>query len=365
MDNALKGPELFTWTRHWGIPFWTGPGRTLPTGVIAWSWSVLSPAQDRTWRDPAGNDHEVGGDKVSHIWALRTGGRRITFMDPWLPNDDGYEMCGPHRSRFRAVNLSASGSTTFIIGRHGDLYTRLYDFDISGSDDVFFSYSYWPQRKGDAKAPIQLPAPDWVRQPKVPGAITSAISIAKRGPGAIHRTLRVEGLDRRGRTGYWEKDITARSPRAWRFHRTGRPLVGRRLSNPQRDTSRRGLGRSTDVRYAGRDGALRIAVEDFNVHCTPATLILTARGAKPVKLVLHNVDGLRGQITSAHLNDTPRAQYGNVEVPRAVLAHLDRQPAAVRTFIRRTLKMKRFTTVALEATRSELKVTELGWSLRR
>ena len=71
MDNALKGPALFNWSRRWGLPFWNGPGRTLPTGVLAWAWSVLSPAEDRTWTDSAGNAHAVGADKVSHIWALR------------------------------------------------------------------------------------------------------------------------------------------------------------------------------------------------------------------------------------------------------------------------------------------------------
>ena len=81
-------------------------------------------------------------------------------------------MCGPRRGRFRAVNLSASGSYVFVVGRHGELYTRLYDFDISGHDPVFFSYSYEDQRgKGDG-APIQLPAAPWVRQPRIPGAIT-------------------------------------------------------------------------------------------------------------------------------------------------------------------------------------------------
>ncbi|HWI70805.1 MAG TPA: hypothetical protein VNT55_02540 [Baekduia sp.] len=364
MDNALKGPDLFNWTRRWGLPFWTGKGRTLPVGVLAWSWSVLSPAQDVTWSDDAGNAHAVGDDKVSHIWALRSGGQRLTFMDPWLANDDSYEMCGPHRGRFRAVNLSASGSTVFVIGAHGDVYTRLYDFDLAGHDAVFFDYSYEPQRRGDASAPIQLPSPGWVRQPKVPGAITSAISVAKTGTGAVHRTLRVEGLDARGRTGYWEKDIISASPSAWRFHATGRPLQGRRLDNPARDTSEAGLGPAADLRFAGRDGALRIAVEDYNVHCTPSTLRLTA-GGRSVALRLHSVDGLRGTISSPRLGAAPRDQYGNVEVPASVLAHRATLPAAIKAFLATKLKDKRFTTVSLHVTSSALKVDELGWTLTR
>lgn len=364
MDNALKGPDAFNWTRRWGLPFWNGPGRTLPTGVLAWSWSVLSPAEDRTWTDSAGNAHAVGADKVSHIWALRTGGRRLTFMDPWLASDDSYEMCGPVRSRFRSVGMSASGSTVFVVGRHGDLYTRLFDFDLSGSDAAFFHYSYDPQKRGDASAPIQLPSPGWVHQPKVPGAITSAVSVEKTGTGAIHRTLRVEGLDARGRTGYWEKDIIKTSAAAWRFHRTGLPLRGRRLDNPQRDTTRLGLGAPTGVRFAGRAGEMKIAVEGYDVHCTPSTLKLTAGGTS-VDLVLHSVDALRGSVVSPRLDANPRAQYGDVEVPRAVLAHLAQQPAAIRTFIKSTLKAKRFTDVSLTVTRSALKVGELSWTLTR
>ena len=113
MDNALKDAALFNWTSRWGTPFWTGPGYQLPDGVIAWSWSVVSPAEDGTWTDPAGNHPAIGSAKVSHIWGLRSGGQRLTFWDPWLPLDESYEMCGPRRGRFKAVNLSASGSTIF------------------------------------------------------------------------------------------------------------------------------------------------------------------------------------------------------------------------------------------------------------
>ena len=52
---------------------------------MTWSWSVVSPSEDGNWTDPAGNLHAIGSGKVSHIWALRTGGRRLSFWDPWLP----------------------------------------------------------------------------------------------------------------------------------------------------------------------------------------------------------------------------------------------------------------------------------------
>ena len=128
----------------------------------------------------------------------------------------------------------------FVVGRNGDLFTRLYDFDISGHDPVFFRYSYEDQRgKGDG-SPIQLPAARWVEQPKVPGAITSAISIHKVGVATIHRILRVEGT-RGGQTGYWERDAAAPRAAGWAFHATGRPLTAQAAAPTlARDTSARG-----------------------------------------------------------------------------------------------------------------------------
>src|SRR5437763_15166738 len=113
MHNALKEASLWTWTSRWGTPFWTGPGYSLPDGIVAWAWSVVSPQQDGRWTDPADNHHAIGGSKVSHIWALRRGGRRLTFWDPWLPRDESHGMFGPYRGRFRAVNMSASGAARF------------------------------------------------------------------------------------------------------------------------------------------------------------------------------------------------------------------------------------------------------------
>ena len=340
MDNALKDASSFNWTARWGPPFWTGTGFALRDGVKAWSWSVISPLEDQVWVDPAGNRTAVGSGKVSHIWGLRTGGQRLTFWDPWLPLDESYEMCGPHRGRFKAVNLSASGSFVFVIGRRGDLFTRLYDFDISGHDPAFFQYSYENQRgKGDG-APIQLPAARWVRQPKIRGAITSAISIHKVGPGSIHRVLRVEGA-RRGRTGYWERDVAWPRAKGWRFHATGVPLTRKRLRNPRRDTSRRGLGRSENAHYRMRSGGVRADLLDYNVYCSPARLRMRSKG-KLQRLRLHTVDGLRQQARARGLDHTPREQYGAIEQPGG-----------------------KFTTVTVKATRREVVIEERGWRFRR
>jgi hypothetical protein len=345
MDNALKDASSFNWSSRWGTPFWAGPGYQLPGGIRAWSWSVVSPLEDGRWTDPAGNHHAIGSGKVSHIWALRSGGRRISFWDPWLPLDESYGMCAPLGGRFEAVNLSASGSTIFVIGRRGDMFTRIYDFDLSGHDRFFFHYSYEDQRGNGDGAPIQLPAARWVHQPKVPGPITRTISIHKVGRDVVHRTMRVEAPG-----GYWEKDVTQLDPRAWRFHATGWTARGRALPNPRRDTSRIGLGTPKTFRYAG--GGLE--VRGFSVHCTPARLRIG--GAHPYALRLHTVDGLRQQSRAYGLDDVPREYYGDVEVPKRYLG---------RPFVKKRLGGRRFTDVTLQVTSRELRIEELGLTLRR
>jgi hypothetical protein len=340
MDNALKDASLFNWTARWGTPFWNGPGYTLPGGVKAWSWSVVSPLEDETWTDPAGNRTAIGSGKVSHIWGLRSGGQRLTFWDPWLAPDESYEMCGPHRGRFRAVNLSASGSLVFVVGRRGDLFTRLYDFDISGHDPVFFSYSYEDQRGRGDGAPIQLPAEPWTEQPKIPGPITSAISVHKTGKGSVHRILRVEGRSD-GRNGYWERDVAAPLADGWQFHETGLPLTRPRLRNPRRDSSARRLGPSENARYRLREGGLTAELRNFNVYCSPARLRVREGGRVRV-LRLHHVDGLRQHARGRGLDDVPRTQYGAIEEPGG-----------------------KFEEVTVQATRSEVLIEERGWRLRR
>jgi hypothetical protein len=313
MDNALKNPALWNWTKRWGPVMWSGDGFALPANTMAWSWTVISPAEDGTWTDPAGNRYPVGEYKVSHIWGLRGGGRKLTFWDPWLPRDNSYEMCGPHHSRFRSVNLSTSGSHIFVIGKRGDMFTRLYDFDISGHDPIFFPYSYEDQRdKGDG-SPIQLPAEPWTRQPKIDGTITSAISISKRGRDAVHATLRVEGR-RKGHTGYWQRDLAAPRKQGWKFRRTDAPLEGEVLRNPGGNTSKRGLAPSEDMKFVMKGEGMRAVIPDFNTYCTPAHIEIHEDG-RTRTVTFHHVDGLRQVERARGLDDDPRLQFGALEWP--------------------------------------------------
>jgi hypothetical protein len=356
MDGALGDPLLFNWTSRWGPLVWTGAGRTLPA-AIAWSWSVVSNIEDVNWTDPAGNTHQIGGGKVSHIWVLDDYGQRLTFLDPWLPDDDSYAMCGPRRGTFRSIAMSASGSTVFVMGRHGDMYTRIYDFDLAGDDNLFLTYSYEDQR-GKANAPIQLPTWPWVHQPKIPGRITSAISIEKVGKNLIHRTLRVEGLDRRGRTGYWEKDITEAKASAWTFHVTGLALQGHPLANPRRDTSSQGLGRVDGGNYILHGHGFTARLAPFNGSCSPTALPVTLSGGQRLKLLLHTTDQIRQTPRGRGFDENPRGVNGTIEAPLAVLRSRD---PAVAAWVAKWLT-GRFTAADLQATTTELVFPSRGWT---
>ncbi|MEV7415385.1 hypothetical protein [Streptomyces sp. NPDC089919] len=361
MDHALNAPWTWNWTYRFGAPLWLGGGTTVPYGSARWTWSVLSPGEDQVWRDTAGNDHPVGGAKVSHVFALSPDGSRITYVDPWLPADHSYEMATPLRGRFQARALSTAASTSFVVNRYGDLYTRLYDFDISGADRVFFGYSYEDQR-GAVFPKIQLPAPDWVHQPKVPagGEIADRISVHKTGRGSDARELRVEGRDH-GTTGYWHKALTAEG---WSFTATGLPLAGALLENTPDDRSADTLAAPSPYDYAGTRGEVTAQVDAFDVAVEGTPLVLRA-GGRELRLTLHTVDGLRQSVQAAGLTAQPRRFDGMVEVPESVLEDLDALPAPLRGLVRGRLGADRFTATDVVVTDRTMTIAGLGLILDR
>lgn len=378
MDNAFKDYALFNWSSRWGPPVWTGTGYNLPPGYRAWTWTVISPAEDQHWTDPAGNKTAVGSGKVSHIWSLRDDGLHFRYNDPWLPRDDSYEMCGPKRGRFRGVNLSASGSTLFTVNRYGDLYTRNYDFDLCGADAVFFTYSYEDQR-GVSNAPIQLPTFDWVQQPKIPGAITQNISVHKMGIDMDHRILRVEGQDPDGHTGYWEKDYHDTRASDWTFTRTDRPLRSPLLDNRRHDSSLDDAGPSEDRTFSRNmdqlsalaahpqvsgDDDWAAEMPDFNFYCPPDTLRIWFAPGQHLDLILHTTDTIRQLPINRGLDSTPRDFNGDIEIPARTFARLDQLPAKSRQFIQRYLKDRRFTDITLSGTSTQITFKEAGWQFQ-
>ena len=86
--------------------------------------------------------------------------------------------------RFRLASMPLA------VSRRAEVFTRLYDFDVSGANTVFGSYS-WERDRPASDTRWQLPGPGWVRHRKPPGTITDRISINKTGDDARDRLLRI------------------------------------------------------------------------------------------------------------------------------------------------------------------------------
>ncbi|OYD60998.1 hypothetical protein [Rhodococcus sp. OK302] len=400
MDNASQQPTVWNWTSAFGAPMWTGKGKQLPGGDPGtWALSVGSPWDNQTYADVAGRLHYFGLAKMTMIPALTGDGSRITYADPWLPDDSSYEIGGPVGGRFQSMALSSSASTTFVTNKYGDMYTRNFDIDSSGGDSVFFRYS-WDDQTGKPTAPnsafeawfknyaaIQLPAQDWVHQPKIPGEITSAISVHSTGVGPNRRELRVAGKQD-GRTGFWHKDLTAPM---WEFTPTDAPLPGTELANspadrssdtlapavpwnlsatlPARDTLVDGqLLVDWQVPYSILDPRLldeaglkagpsgyRLSVEHFDPVATTRPGTVTTPDGKTLPVLIHTADGLRTAPRGAGLDNQPRQLVGAIEIPRAAFDSRSTDPA-LDTFIRDWTRGKRIVPITLSATDHDLVV---------
>jgi hypothetical protein len=170
------------------------------------------------YEDPFGNQHHNGTMEIATTHMLLEDGQEICYADTGLPSDFSRNYIGPERGAFKAVSLSASASTMFVINEAGEMYTRLADFDTIGCDPMFFKYTYVPYQSdlpGDNYfsnlTEWGLPAEDWLPQPRISltgnAAITRHITILQDGRGNGARELRVAGLDEWGATGYWSKAI--------------------------------------------------------------------------------------------------------------------------------------------------------------
>ena len=283
------------WTDRWGWPRARGPGLSVvwPTDR-GWSVSDSHPFQVDHYEDALGYEHAVGLG-VAHVYRLTQDGRQIAFNDWWLPADWSRRVCGPERGTVEAVALSASASTLLLLARDGAIWTRLYDFDTSGENDLLRYSWVMTERDGRTRA---LPAEPWRRQPDVPdGRLTRRLAIAQDGQGNAARVLRVEA-ERDGLAGYWEKLVF---DEAWYWV----PLEGV-VPGPFLDELPEAapLSAPDDLVLSGalsrQDLVTDVQLEllDFNLVCSPARARLLRGGApitaagQPVELALHHVPSL-------------------------------------------------------------------------
>lgn len=111
-SHDMPGGDLSAerWTWRWGPYFWTGSGLRMFHDVREWATSEFTSAE--WFRDTSGREHHPIG--VATVYLLRGDGRRITYLDPWLPQDESREVCGPRRGTVPMAGISGSGSTVFV-----------------------------------------------------------------------------------------------------------------------------------------------------------------------------------------------------------------------------------------------------------
>lgn len=251
------------WTDAWGWPYASGDGLSLEIG-LKWAVSDSHPFDVDHYEDIFNYEHSVGAG-VAHIYRISKD--YIEFNDWWLPNDWSRKICVPNTPQ----NISVSASTIFIIDEYGDLWTRLYDFDTAGENNLL-TYSYLEE---DVSRSVRgLPAESWKKQPPPEGFYTDLITIFQNGEGNSARTLRVEGMVD-GKVGYYEKPIFSD---VWEFFETNNNLKGNEIHSDGLGDGKR--GEYLDLTLSKQDSSSHFKAHmiDWDLFCSPATLLLRYQG---------------------------------------------------------------------------------------
>lgn len=241
-------------------------------------WAMAGRRKDILWyEDRFGNQHHYGTMGLETLYFLSENGQEIRFTDSGLPVGFGKSIQGPEHGSFISRNISASGSTIFLIGDDGTMYTRLIDFDTMGCDPMFFKYTYKEEKqkyKGDDYrsnfTKWGLPNEDWKKEPSIKlegnARLTRFISIHQNGLGNFSRELRVAGTDKNGNVGFYYKQL---SDLNWSFYKTN-------LKFRENDylTGNKQRGKKTELSYSGylienstKNEYVSCSIDDFSLAC--------------------------------------------------------------------------------------------------
>jgi len=317
-----SAPRTVSWTDHWGWPAGRGPGLRAPDGRQAFVVSDSHPFQVRHYRDVAGQRHPVGLG-VAHHYRLSEDGRVLYLNDWWLPADWSRRVCLPPGGP--AADLSASGSTLMVRMADGRVYTRLYDVDTAGENDLL-TYTWSTEGpRGPSRSVRALPAEGWLEHGLPEAEVFGRVSIHQDGRGNAARVLRLEG-EKDGVAGVFEKRIDALS---WRFV----PVPGHRVEVWEAvsvDAGPTGAAWVGTLGREGKPGRVELRVTEGDGLCSPARLgvwidgvpVQTAGG--PLVLTLQLVPGFVTEVRPADW----RAQ-GTLEPVRGALLGLERVAGVV------------------------------------
>ena len=290
-----------TWYHEMGFPTKGQLALNRTTGNTR-AWTVGTRRSEILWyEDIFGNQHHYGSMGIETFYILNDAGDTIRFSDSGLPADLSRSMLLPERGAFITRNISASGSTLFVINDAGEMYTRLIDFDTMGGDPMFFLYTY-----KNEKQPYNgtqyitnftewgLPNEDWAKQPEISlsgqARITRHITIFQTGQGNDARELRVGGLSPDGKTGFYFKNL---KDAEWQFKETPMKFTEESFLDTTKD--RTSLRRpKQEIAYNGNttlsDGTeLALSIPDFVMSEGECTLQFTM-GNETASVIMHPVE---------------------------------------------------------------------------
>jgi hypothetical protein len=220
--RVVGGGEF--WREKWGLIFFAKKFQILKNNR-AWGISHKGPLMEG-YQDIDGVSQYISFG-VTTLYALTPSGNEIQYIDPWLPphwGNNAHKIKTPLDGRFVAKSMSTSGSTVFLIGSTGEMWTRLYDFDTAGHDPLLqYTYKREKKRIRERGEIATLPAEKWRKQPRISsGEITDNITLFQNGDkGNKGFTLRVEGK-KNGKSGIFHKKIYSDK---WSFSPIGQKIT--------------------------------------------------------------------------------------------------------------------------------------------